>query len=103
MKYTYPIAISYSPNDNKETPNYLVQIPDFDGMTEGYSLTDAIGMAQDWLSITLETLEDDGKEIPTPTPMEEIQRNYPECTVTLAYVDTDEYRQRYGTKSVKKR
>lgn len=44
---TYPIIISKTA-ESYDYP-YLVDIPDFDGMTEGVSITDAIEMAQDYI------------------------------------------------------
>ncbi|MFT8459944.1 MAG: hypothetical protein ABF695_12230 [Liquorilactobacillus ghanensis] len=47
---TYPIVISHE-NEAPNIPSYLVYIPDLDGYTEGYSLSDAINMAIDYVSL----------------------------------------------------
>ena len=41
----FPIIIQ----KNKDTPPYFVTIPDLDGYTEGYSISNAIDMAIDYI------------------------------------------------------
>ena len=50
MTVVYP-AIFTQTGDKKDT--YLVSIPDLDGATEGHGLTDAIGMAKDYVGNAL--------------------------------------------------
>ncbi len=46
MFIVYPVIFTAT-NDEKNT--YLVEIPDINGMTEGYGLEDAIRMAKDYI------------------------------------------------------
>lgn len=101
MKYVYP-AIFYKDKELPET--YSVIFPDVEGAaTCGYSLYDAIYMAEDALAGMLVSWEDAkaGKttlnnKITEPTPISEIKAEPDEYSteafVTLIKVDTDIYR-----------
>jgi|GEM_PF-1594463 len=103
MKYAYP-AIFYK--DKKMPDTYSVIFPDIEGAaTCGYSLYDAIYMAEDLLAGILADWEDTkaGKLNPTmsnrivePTPIKNIvaepDEYSSEAFVTLIKADTDEYR-----------
>lgn len=101
MKYVYP-AIFYKDKELPET--YSVIFPDVPGAaTCGYSLYDAIYMAEDALAGMLVSWEDAkaGKEqmsnkIQEPTPISEIKAEPDEYSteafVTLIKADTDVYR-----------
>ena len=103
MKYVYP-AVFY---EDKEMPNtWSVEFPDVEGaITCGYSLYEALEMAEDALAIILCAWEDSksGKRIPPitnkvtePTPIDKVIAEPDEFSksafVTLIKVDTDEYR-----------
>mgnify|MGYP003302145499 CR=1 FL=1 len=49
-------------NDKKDT--VLIQVPDFDILSEGYGMVNAIEMAGDAIGLAGITREDMGKEIP---------------------------------------
>ena len=101
MKYVYP-AIFYK--DKKMADTYTVVFPDVEGaVTCGYSLYEAIYMAEDVLAGMLVDWEDSkvGKEkmnnrITEPTPIEKIiatpDEYSSEAFVTLIKADTDIYR-----------
>lgn len=56
-----------------EIKGYSVTFPDLPGcVTEGDTLEEALRMARDALELHLYGLEDDGDEIPVPTPPEKI-------------------------------
>ena len=61
----------------------------------------AVEMAHDALGVYLCSLEDDKDLIPEPSPPERIQ-THPGQSIALVDVDTLEYRQKYGSRSVKK-
>ena len=102
MKYVYP-AIFYKDKELPET--YTVIFPDVPGAaTCGYSLYDAMNMAEDALGGMLVNWEDAkaGKDqisnkITEPTPISEIKAEPDEYSseafVTLIKVDTDIYRE----------
>ena len=103
MKYVYP-AVFY---EDKEMPNtWSVEFPDVEGaITCGYSLYEALEMAEDALAIILCAWEDSksGKRNPPitnkitePTPIEKVVAEPDEFSksafVTLIKADTDTYR-----------
>lgn len=95
MKNTYPIILI------KEEIGYTVYIPDFDINTQGDDLTEAIGMARDAIGLMGIDMEDDKKEIPTPSPLSKIKVNNGEL-VSFVDVDFAEYRRKNEMKVVKK-
>lgn len=93
MKAVYPVFI------RQEGSDYLVRIPDFDIVTEGRSLVDAIYMARDAIGLMGIDYEDDGIEIPEANSVsEEIEGSIK----TLVDVDFDEYRRKHDNRMVKK-
>lgn len=61
MKLIYPIVITQTAD--KAVP-YLVEIPDFNGKTQGTSIFNAIQMARDYINLKVTDLEDNHKPIP---------------------------------------
>lgn len=97
MKNVYPVIITKAEND------YLVEIPDFDNsMTEGKSLSEAIDMARDAISLLGITMQDTNQELPSATPIHQIATENKEAIVTLVDVDFDAYRKSLENRSVKK-
>lgn len=95
-KYVFPAI--YTKEDN----GLSVDFPDIDGcFTCGKDLQEAIFMAEDALSLMLCHFEEQGREIPAATPIDEIS-----CAENsfASYVraDTTEYRKKDDTKAVKK-
>jgi predicted RNase H-like HicB family nuclease len=64
MKAVYPVIIT---EINHDTIPYLVYVPDFDAMTQGKDLEDAILMAEDIIALSGVDIEDSGKPIPAPS------------------------------------
>ncbi len=58
-------------------------------------------MAHDALGLCLCSLKDDKDLIPEPSPPERIE-THPGQSIALVDADTLEYRQKYGSRSVKK-
>ena len=94
MKAVYPIILT--PDD----PGYVVYVPDFDILTQGYSLEEALLMAKDAIGLAGITLEDEGKEIPKPKTLK------PACKenelTALVDVDFAHYRQKDENRMVRK-
>ena len=87
MKYVYPCILEYA-----EGYGYAVNFPDISGaITQGKTLCEAVFMAEDALTGTLMSMEDTGKEIPQPTPIEKLNLA-PKEFYTLIKADTDTYR-----------
>ena len=95
-KYCYPAV--FTPEDG----GYSVDFPDLEGcFTCGDSLTEALDMAEDVLSMTLTLLEDEKKPIPAPSGVNETKREAEEF-VSLILADTTAYRKRVSNQAVKK-
>lgn len=95
MKNTYPIVLT------PEVKGFTVYIPDFDINTEGDDLTEAIEMARDAIGLMGIDMEDDGKALPVPSPLQSIQAQDGD-TVSLVDVDFTEYRRKNELRTVKK-
>lgn len=93
-KRAYPIFLF------PDSEGYLVKIPDFDIMTQGDSIPDAMEMARDAIGIMGIDLEDEGKEIPEPYSI----KMKPENNVIMTLVDVDfvTYRKKMDNRAVKK-
>lgn len=95
MKNVYPVILI------PEESGFTVYIPDFDINTQGEDLPEAIEMARDAIGLMGIDMEDDGKELPSPTPAKDIKTNGEEF-VSLVDVDFSEYRRKNEVKVVKK-
>lgn len=89
MKYVYP-AIFYHAVEG----GWYVEFPDVaSAITCGEDLYETIYMAEDVLGCSLMWAEDDGEEIPKPTPIKEIKAEPDEYStdafVVLIKADTD--------------
>lgn len=102
MKNVYPVFMK---QDGKD---YLVYIPDIDRMTEGSSFYDAIYMARDLLGTWSLDFQ-----LPEPSSIEEAIRiakekaddeefTWSDGIPVFVDIDTEEYRKKLNTKSVKK-
>lgn len=97
MKYVYPAVFTL-----EEEGGYSVAFPDVEGCySQGDNLAEAMFMAEDALALMLYGLEEDGKEVPTPTPLNDVKASE-NNVVTLVKADTLEYRKMYNSKAVKK-
>lgn len=67
MRNTYPIILK--PDKN----GYTVYIPDFDIYTQGIDENEVIKMSRDAISLMSIDLQDDGKALPTPRPVNDIK------------------------------
>lgn len=93
MKYVYPAIFT------KEDGQYLVSVPDLSGChTFGDTLSEAIEMARDAMSMWLCIAEDNKEEIPKPT----IDLKCNDTIVSLIDIDTIAYRRKIDNKAVKK-
>ncbi len=95
MKNTYPIVLI------PENEGYTVYIPDFDINTQGDTLTEAIEMSRDAIGLMGIDMEDENKEIPTPSSIDKIKVNSGEI-FSLVDVDFTEYRRKNDVKFVRK-
>lgn len=96
-KYSYPAI--FTP---EESGAFSINFPDLESCyTCGDSLADGILMAEDVLSFVLYNYEKEGKTIPSPSPLSEIQLEDNEFVNYIA-CDTLSYRKRFANAAVKK-
>lgn len=95
-KYVYPAVFQ------KEEEGYSIFFPDFESCyTSAESIQEGIEMANDVLCLTIYDMEQDGKEIPEPSGVNQIKHG-DDAFVSLVSCDTDWYRRFYESKAVKK-
>ena len=105
MKNVYPVIFTIT-NDIKDT--ILIQVPDFDILSEGYGMINAIEMARDAIGLTGITMEDMGKEIPKATNVHEINltkaefKDAGQSIISMVDIDFTVYRRRLDTKAVRR-
>lgn len=92
MKAAYPVII------NKET--LVVYVPDFDISTQGTDIENCIEMAREAIGLSGISLQDIGKEIPTPSY--ELPESKENAIGTFVDVDFDYYRQLEDNRMVKR-
>lgn len=66
-RYFYPAIFTYEPGEE-----IAVLFPDLDVATSGINDTDALLSARELLGCVLFGLEEDGEEIPAPTPLAQV-------------------------------
>ncbi len=97
MKTVYPAILS-----PRTSGNWGVSFPDLPGcVTSGTTLTDAVEMAADAANLWLVSAEDTRDPIPEPSAPSAVRLSSGEVS-TLVPVDTDAYRRRLDTRSVRK-
>ncbi len=67
-RYFFPAIFTYAPDEE-----IAVTFPDLDCATSGVDDTDALLSARELLGCVLFGLEEDGENIPVPTPLSDIQ------------------------------
>ena len=103
MKQVYPVIFTKI-QDEKNT--ILIEVPDLEILTEGFGIVNAIDMARDAIGVKGIYYDDQGKELPNPRELKDIDISKGtfygdgEGTVTLIDVDFNEYRRKLDNKSV---
>lgn len=102
MKKAYAVIFTEAEN------MVLVEVPDWNILTEGKNIEDAIDMARDAIGISGISMQDHGEVLPKPSEIESINiekgtffgngRSY----VSLVDIDFDEYRRRIDNKAVRR-
>lgn len=77
-RYFYPAVFGYEPGQE-----ISVVFPDLDVATSGVNDDDALLSARELLGCALFGLEEDGEEIPAPTPLAEVVTNANERAVLI--------------------
>lgn len=77
-RYFYPAIFTYEPERE-----IAVVFPDLNVATSGTNDDDAFVSARELLGCVMYGLEDDGEEIPSPTPLTQVSTNENERTVLI--------------------
>lgn len=77
-RYFYPAVFTYEPNQE-----IAVDFPDLKCATSGTNDDDALLSARELLGCVLYGLEEDGEEIPSPTPLAQVETQKNECAVLI--------------------
>ena len=102
MKNIYPVIFT------QDKEGYLIEVPDLEILTQGTDLANAIDMARDAINLKCVDLEDDGKPVPVPSPIEKIDVSKGTFADVgrgfISNVDTDtaEYRRSIEEKTVRR-
>ena len=87
-KVVYPVLFSPA-----QEGGYCVYVPDFDVNTQGEDLAESLDMARDVIGIMGITWEDEQKQIPLPSSMENIKKEEQDI-LALVDIDFTEYRRK---------
>ncbi|MCL2606316.1 MAG: type II toxin-antitoxin system HicB family antitoxin [Coriobacteriia bacterium] len=93
----YPIVLEKT--DDKNAP-YLVHVPDFEGMTQGADIADALNMAHDYIALAGVQMQNDGLALPSPTPLNNVVTTDEEIK-TLVLADLAAYRAKLEKRTVR--
>lgn len=77
-RYVYPAIFTYEPDQE-----IAVVFPDLDVATSGENDTDALMSARELLGCVMFGLEEDGEEIPAPTPLSQLEVQENERTLLI--------------------
>ncbi|MCD8147771.1 MAG: type II toxin-antitoxin system HicB family antitoxin [Clostridiales bacterium] len=77
-RYVYPAVFTYEPGQE-----IAVVFPDLDVATSGENDTDALLSARELLGCVMFGLEEDGEEIPAPTPLTQVQTQEGETAMLI--------------------
>lgn len=103
MTVIYPVIFTQT-KDEKNT--YLISIPDLNGMTEGFGLSDSIKMAKDYIGNALYLKSDD--ELSNGSDISEIDvsksefAEYGNSFVSIVDVDIEQFRRTLKSKTVRR-
>ena len=95
----YLFTATFTKNDSSE---YNARVPDLPGcITTGKDLSDVINQMRDAMALWLVTAEDEGLEIPTPTP-QSLLHCTPDTICSVLKADTVLYRSQTDTRATRK-
>lgn len=102
MKNVYPVLFT------KADDCILIEVPDFDILTEGNDMNDAIKMARDAIELKCVEMEDLNMKIPNPSKLEDVNVNTGtfcedgETIISFVDIDSSVYRKKIDTKTVRR-
>lgn len=95
MKAVYPVVFTNLGD------GYMAYVPDLEINTQGDTLAEAIDMARDAIGIMGIDMQDDGKAVPTPSPLSAISCVETEF-VSMVDIDFDAYRRAHDMRTIRK-
>ena len=95
MTYVYPVVFTNLGD------GYMAYVPDLKINTQGDTLAQAIYMARDAIGLTGITLQDDGANVPAPSPLTSVPHGDGEF-VSMVDIDFDAYRRANDLRAVRK-
>lgn len=105
MRKVYPVI--FTPlNDEKDT--ILIDVPDWNILTEGYGIADAVYMARDAIGLKGIDYEDEGRELPEAREIKSVDISEGTFAeegigyVSLVDIDFTEYRRRVDNKTIRR-
>lgn len=102
MKNVYPVFFT------KTKDCVLIEVPDFNILTEGKDMNDAFDMARDAIELKCVAMEDNKETIPEPSDISQLEPNRgtfaEEGKTVVSFVDIDSavYRKKIDTKTVRR-
>ena len=102
MKNVYPVFFT------KTKENILVEVPDFNILTEGNDMNDAMEMARDAIELECVSMEDNNEKIPSPSDLKNLDITKGtfvddgETIVSFVDIDSAIYRKKIDTKTVRR-
>jgi predicted RNase H-like HicB family nuclease len=102
MKNVYPVFFT------KTNDDILIEVPDFNILTEGKDMNDAMEMARDAIELKCVSMEDNKETIPNPTNINELDPSNGtfsddgETIVSFVDIDSAIYRKKIDTKTVRR-
>lgn len=96
MKQAYPIVLT------RTGGFFAVHVPDMQIDTQGKDLPEALEMARDAIEMTGVYLEDQKRDVPPPSSLNEITKERESDILTLVDVDFDAYRRRTDQRTVRR-
>lgn len=102
MKNVYPVFFT------KTATDILIEVPDFNILTEGKDMNDAMEMARDAIELKCVSMEDDKETIPSPSNINNLDSSKGtfsedgETIVSFVDIDSAVYRKKIDTKTVRR-
>lgn len=102
MKNVYPVLFT------KTDDCVLIEVPDFNILTEGKDMNDAIEMARDAIELNCVTMEDNKEEIPVPSDIKTLNvengtfSEDGDTIISFVDIDSATYRKKIDTRTVRR-
>lgn len=102
MKNVYPVLFT------KTDDCVLIEVPDFEILTEGKDMNDAMEMARDAIELNCVTMEDNKEKIPVPSDIKTLNvengtfSEDGDTIISFVDIDSATYRKKIDTRTVRR-